>query len=308
VPRHELGYRPAFEAALRPGGQIGVHVAEWVIEPASPGLDGIAEVFAEVNFRPDLLADLATARRLGGEIFVAVADGTVVGVSSAVAFGVTGWIGGVAVRPSMGRRGIGEQLTRHAEQALYERGARTSLLHATPSARPLYARMGFVDDWQMVELRGPGGPPPPAATSTALPPITIAVRPATAADLPAVLALDRAATGEERTPLFADVWPRGALVATVDGRLQGFGLRTTGRSLGAVIAEADAVGEALVRASMAVSEGEQRIGMPADHKALQAALGRLGFAVHGYTTRMHHGPAPRAIASRIHSVFNLYWG
>ncbi|MEU6661669.1 GNAT family N-acetyltransferase [Streptomyces sp. NPDC046821] len=108
-------------------------------------------------------------------------------------------IGMVLIAQRHARRGIGRRLMRH----IVEQAQPTPLtLHATSNGRPLYEELGFKTIGRAEMVRGhftPGGPTPSVAT-----------RPATAEDLPAILRLDEAVFGSDRThmvtrlPAFAD--------------------------------------------------------------------------------------------------------
>jgi GNAT superfamily N-acetyltransferase len=279
-------------------------VPGYEIGPAGDNLDAAAEIYAAVGFRPDLVDDLYFLRRLGGEIFVAGRGGTVAGVSSCVAFAGTGWIGGVAVPPEHGRRGLGSELTDVALRALKARGVTTVLLHATEMARPLYERMGFLPEGEFAELHGRAAPP-------AAPGAPPRLRPGTGADLAAVLDLDRRATGEDRGRLLRALWPQGSLVHDEDGTLRGFLLRQSGSAVGAVIAEPDAGLDLLTTAvstGTAATGGDLRVPVPVTQTGPRELLRRLGFREAFRTTRMHLGPPPAWDADRIFSAFNLYWG
>jgi GNAT superfamily N-acetyltransferase len=279
-----------------PGYEIGT---------AGDNLDAVAEIYAAVGFRPDLVDDLYFLRRLGGEIFVAAWGGTVAGASSCIAFAGTGWIGGVAVLAEHGRRGLGTELTDVALRALKSRGVTTALLHATEMARPLYERMGFVPEGEFAELHGRAAPPP---ASPGAPPL---LRPGTGTDLAAVLNLDHRATGEDRGRLLRPLWPQGSLVHDEDGTVRGFLLRQTGSAVGAVIAEPDAGLDLLATAlstGTAATGGDLRVPVPVAQTGPRELLRRLGFREAFRTTRMHLGPSPAWHADRIFSAFNLYWG
>jgi len=280
-------------------------VLGYEIGPAGDDLDGVARIYDAVGFRPDLVDDLDFLRRLGGEVFAATMGGTVVGVSSCIAFARTGWIGGVAVAAEHGRHGLGTELTDAALRALKARGVTTALLHATGMARPLYERIGFVPEGEFAELHGRPAPRPaaPAAPSR--------LRPGTGADLAAVLHLDQRATGEDRGRLLRALWPHGGLVHDDDGTVRGFLLRQSGSAVGAVIAEPDAgldLLAAAVSASAAGTEGDLRVPVPVAQAGPRELLLRQGFREAFRTTRMHRGPSPAWHADRIFSAFNLYWG
>lgn len=274
------------------------------IGPAGDGLDAVARIYDAVGFRPDLVDDLDFLRRLGGEVFVARRAGSVVGVSSCIAFAGTGWIGGVAVAAEHGRRGLGAELTDTALRALKASGVTTALLHATEMARPLYERMGFVPEGEFAELHGRPAPRPAAPTTPGL-------RAGTVADLAAVLELDRRATGEDRGRLLRALWPRGGLVHDDGGRVRGFLLRQGGSAVGAVIADPGAgldLLAAAVSASAARTSGDLRVPLPVTQAGPRELLLRQGFREAFRTTRMHRGPSPAWHADRIFSAFNLYWG
>jgi GNAT superfamily N-acetyltransferase len=122
--------------------------------------------------------------------FVAeAADGTVVGTAVAAIHGAVAWIGTIWVHTPSRGRGLGAALTDIAVDAAERAGCTTQLLVATDAGRPLYERRGFeVQTWyRTMEARGRGGPSP--AT----------VRAYTTGDLASMIALDRQATGEDRS-------------------------------------------------------------------------------------------------------------
>jgi GNAT superfamily N-acetyltransferase len=96
------------------------------------------------------------------------------------------------------RRGLGLRLLRHA---LAESGTPAAVLTATDAGRPLYERLGFSPVSSLATLRGDFTAPTTPRR---------AVRPATAADVPAILAYDAPVFGADRTglltrlPSFAD--------------------------------------------------------------------------------------------------------
>ncbi|HST54905.1 MAG TPA: GNAT family N-acetyltransferase [Solirubrobacteraceae bacterium] len=269
-------------------------VPGYEIQPTS-SLEGIAALYADVGFRPDLVDDLAFVRRLGGIVFVARRGGEVVGAASCLAFVDSGWIGGLAVRAADRRHGLGVQLT---TAAMRELGDRTILLHATDVARPLYRRLGFVPEMEFVEFHCDALPATPNAD----------LRPGTMHDLEAVLALDRSATGEDRGALLAEIWPHGACVAFDAGAVVGFRVPQSQSSVGAVVASDGTAGGALLATALADSVGSLRIAVPAGHADLLAYLRRAGCPQTGGTTRMCLGEPRVWRPERIFATFNLYWG
>ncbi len=77
--------------------------------------------------------------------FVALHDGRVVGVSMAICFAATAWIGNVVVESGSRRRGLGQALTEAAVAAARER-AESVMLLALGDAQRIYARLGFEDE------------------------------------------------------------------------------------------------------------------------------------------------------------------
>ncbi|MEO3751736.1 GNAT family N-acetyltransferase [Streptomyces sp. B6B3] len=115
-------------------------------------------------------------------------------------------LGMMLVAQRYARRGLGLRLMRHVIAAERDGGAAAMFLTATEQGRPLYERLGFVPLGSLGTLRGHLA----AGAAPTTPPGAATIRPATAADLPAVLAYDRSAFGADRTalltrlPSFAD--------------------------------------------------------------------------------------------------------
>jgi GNAT superfamily N-acetyltransferase len=179
------------------------------------------------------------------------------------------------------RRGLATRLMRH----VIEVAAGTPLfLTATDMGQAVYERLGFKSVGQVTTLRGslaPGATPPPG----------LAVRPATAADLPAVLAYDRPVFGADRTelitrlPAYADRF----LVAERDGRLAGFGARwenVASMSLGPVAADDPAVARALLTALAAGSPLPVRLDLDSRTPGLDTWVRANGLSETGRTAVM----------------------
>ena len=121
--------------------------------------------------------------------FVAEVEGEIVGTAVGIRKGSVGWIGHVIVCQRWRGRGIGRALTETALTRLNSIGCRSLLLIATDLGRPVYERLGFRAESAYVQMRGP---------TLDRPPVDGRLRRLEAADLPAVCALDRAASGEDR--------------------------------------------------------------------------------------------------------------
>lgn len=152
----------------------------------------------------------------------------------------------IIVDPSMRGHGLGRRLMTALLDAA---GARECRLTATEDGRPLYEKLGFVATGQIHQLQGtvPDLPMPDGVT------------PATPADLPDIAALDRMATGMDRTTLLARLLAEGPVFTLrTGGTLRGFvACRPFGRGhlMGPLAARDDAAGETLMRAAIAAHAG-----------------------------------------------------
>lgn len=191
-----------------------------------------------IRIRPMLAADVdpaSDAVRRGGwgdrttffawavghpacRMYVADEAGRIVGTGVATAYGTVGWVGTIFVAPDRRGIGLGRLLTEVVIDDLEARGCRTLVLIATELGRPVYERLGFDLLASHLRLSAPG-----TADVEPVP----GVRPFAATDLPAILALDRAATGEDRSAVLAAlVAPEASRVAVRgDGSLGGFLVR-----------------------------------------------------------------------------------
>jgi GNAT superfamily N-acetyltransferase len=150
--------------------------------------------------------------------FVAVADGAIVGTGVTTVNGSVAWLGTIWVEPAWRGRGLGKALTRATIEAAETAGCQTLVLVATAAGQPLYERFGFrvQANYRIVEAPGLG-----AGSRHAR------VRAFRATDLPAMVTLDAAATGEDRAHLLSDFAAPGTTqcVERPDGELGGFVIR-----------------------------------------------------------------------------------
>ena len=279
------------------------HAPGVTIRPASvEDVERLGDLFVRAELGgPGMAATLAfVCRRLGGAAFVAD-GGEPVGASAAVTFGVSGWIGGVAVLPEHRGAGLGAALTDAAAGWLRQAGAATVSLHATAMGVPVYQRLGFAAEGRWLSLSGAPAAPPPA-----LPP---GVRTGRPGDLAAVLALDRSATGEDRGRLLRALWGSGCLVAVgPDGQVSGFHApRPVGGAGGATVAADPGSGAALLAAWQRPG-AEATAVLPEANRPGRQALEALGYRVASATTLMRRGPAPARQPEQVFGGFNLFWG
>jgi GNAT superfamily N-acetyltransferase len=282
------------------GGRVVHSPGRPAIRSARPDdLGRLGPLYEQSGFGARLAGVVGFARaRLDGEVVVAEAGGDLAGVAAGAVFEGTGWVGGVAVVPGHRRAGLGGALTEAILQFLEGRGVATALLHATALGRPVYERLGFVPEAAYLTLTGPTRPRVPGDPL---------VRPGRPADLDAVLALDRSATGEDRRRLLTALWPTGGLVAG-DGRPLGYHLASPWRSGGAVIAADPRAGLALLEALRATPGDEVAISVPAANTPAVQSLEEAGFTEHSRTIRMHRGPRIPWNPAALFGAHNLFWG
>jgi GNAT superfamily N-acetyltransferase len=204
---------------------------------------------------------------------VAEADGEVVGTAVATVNGPVAWIGTIWVRRTHRRRGLGTGLTEAVADAATSAGARTLVLTATQHGRRLYEGIGFeVQTWYRT-FEAPGLAGGDGTT-------TDGIRPFRAADLDAMLALDRVATGEDRSRVItALAGPDGTRVlADGEGRIGGFVARAPWGG-GATVAPRldDALAILRARRFASVPERRVRCGILLENERGADALEREGW-------------------------------
>jgi GNAT superfamily N-acetyltransferase len=85
-----------------------------------------------------------------GGCFVAEVDARVCATATTISYQDRfAWIGMVLVDPEFQKRGIGTQLLKKAVEYLDQRDIPTLKLDATPQGQPLYAKLGFVTEYQI---------------------------------------------------------------------------------------------------------------------------------------------------------------
>lgn len=238
------------------------------------------------------------AGREDSALLVADRDGVVVGCGGATVFPgspPTGWVHGIVVRPDVQRGGLGRALTEAAIAWLRARSVATVLLLATDAGRPVYERLGFeagerygAFDWMKDDDAG-------GAT----------VRAMTASDLPAVRALDREATGEDRSAMI-DTLASSGWVATRGDEVQGFHVACPWGG-GPTIARDPAIGLGLLRFSTRLQPAAwmRPLGVPESNAEAVRCLAARGAIARRHVTRMWLGAAPAWQPAMIFGVFNF---
>jgi GNAT superfamily N-acetyltransferase len=198
-------------------------------------------------------------------------------------------IGTMLVAARYGRRGLGRDLMTHA---LAEAGTATVFLHATPSGRPLYEKLGFVPAGTSHTYlggfvpAGRGGGPGQS-------------RPAGPGDLSAIRRLDAQANGTDRAHLVRRLpgFTEQLRVVERDGVITGYGgayrcLRYV--CIGPVIAESTADAKTLITDLAGAVAGPVRVDLDDRHPQLLDWAPACGLAWHDSSLAMvlHGRPLP----------------
>ncbi|MFG3282758.1 GNAT family N-acetyltransferase [Streptomyces sp. NPDC048111] len=192
-------------------------------------------------------------------------------------------IGMVLVAERFARQGVGRRLMK---DVLRELEGTPVTLHATPNGRPLYEELGFEVTGRAEMVMGrfqPSGPAP-----------TVATRPATAEDLPAVLRLDAEVFGEDRThmitrlPAFCDQ----LRVAEDSTGLTGFAAAWPNMAthvVGPLIARDTETAKALVASLAAGTDRPLRTDVDVRHEELLCWLKASGLEPIAFNAVMTYG-------------------
>lgn len=210
---------------------------------------------------------------------VALEAGEVVATALATPFGPVAMANMIIVDERLRGRGLGRQMM---DRALALAEPQEWRLVATQSGLPLYRKLGFVECGLVHQHQGP-------VANLAAPE---GIRWATADDLPAVAAMDRAATGADRKGLLAALAASGR-IAIAEG--EGYaGLRAFGRGevAGPVIAADGAVARRLLAFVMAGRAGAFLRVDTTDGADLSGFLAGIGLDRVDTGIAMRRGAAP----------------
>jgi GNAT superfamily N-acetyltransferase len=259
----------------------------------------------------DFVMRTPTAQPLVGEL-----EGRIVATGLGTVSLPVGWIGAIVVDEAFRRRGFGRAMTEAICDRLSAAGCVTLSLEATNAGLPLYERMGFRQATWYHQLQADHLDDAPA------PPPGSRVRMMERSDLPAVFALDRAATGEDRSAALAVLSESGGWVLVgegqalsgeagatdmSDGDLRGF-LLPAERAYGAVVAPRPEDGIYLLDLHrFLVPAGEHvRAGVPHEHEAGRQTLETRGWRETWRAPRLLLGPdvdwRPKWIWGQINSA------
>ena len=258
----------------------------------------IGDLLSRAGFGPTVSGLVAFPRESPhGDVLVADRDGRLLGGVCCASFGATGWVGALGVVPEARRRGVGAALAEAACTRLRERGAQTVLLFATDMGRPLYDRLGFVEEGGATAWRGTAG------TARA----EVSLRVVREADRPSLLALDRLATGERREPVLDALVPLSGLIAERAEQAVGWAVSSPWGA-GVAICAADSEAGVALMASAAGGPGPATMVVPDANPAAAEALSYWGFSPAAAGARMRLGPGVGWRPEMQFGLFNLFWG
>jgi ribosomal protein S18 acetylase RimI-like enzyme len=219
--------------------------------------------------------------------FVAEVDGRVVGTVTTIIYEDRfAWIGMVLVDPEFRNRGIGRALLRQAIEYLDSRGVPCLRLDATPQGRPVYEKLGFVDEYEIERWRLKRQA---VQTNSG----------ATAPDVGKVLELDREIFGADRSGLLralARLTPEFVQVLVGQTGVTGYAMGRHGSHsdhLGPWVAYDESGAEQMLDTFLARSGKESIIvDCLKSNPWARAALEARGFEFERPLTRMRRGKNP----------------
>ncbi|HEY0212410.1 MAG TPA: GNAT family N-acetyltransferase [Paenirhodobacter sp.] len=209
---------------------------------------------------------------------VALSGDTVVGTALCSAFGDQTRINMIIVEETARGQGLGRRLM---DAVIALAAGRCMALVATADGLPLYRKLGFVPTGQVLQHQG-------IVANVVTP--SAAVRRAGPDDLAALCAMDRVATGADRSAMIAGLMRIGTIYRTDTGyaALRDFG---RGQAIGPVVAADRDTAQALIAAA-ATSAGFLRVDTTSD-MGIAPFLHDLGLAHVGGGTLMVCGtPQP----------------
>jgi ribosomal protein S18 acetylase RimI-like enzyme len=220
--------------------------------------------------------------------FVAEWNGTPAGTVTTCIFGTTAWVAMVLVDASFRGRGIGTALMHHALAFLDGQRVQRVRLDATPLGRPLYEKLGFVEEYELFRYEG------------VLPALERSSQSGVSAPSPDemedLLRLDREVTGVDRERFlwrFATEFGNEARVACRGGKVVGYALGRPGTrafQIGPCLASEEA-GIWLLNDAHSRHAGENVfLDVPARNAAAVAWVEGRGLKVQRPFVRMCRGP------------------
>lgn len=217
---------------------------------------------------------------------VALWDGQPAGTAASLMLGRIGWVAMVLVDPAFRGRGIGTKLVEQAVERLQVAGAATVRLDATALGQPIYERLGFVGEYELVRWQGMA-PATPTRTDVHAP---------SEEEFASLVRLDRHVTATDRAQLLEQLraqQPAALRVFSAGRQIGGYLTYREGSSavqIGPGVALSEAAGLALADAACAELAGRRVfIDVPVDNAAACEWAERQGFTPQRKFLRMRLG-------------------
>jgi len=228
--------------------------------------------------------------------FVAELDGKPVATTTTCVFDSVAWIAMVLVDKPARHQGIATRLVEHAVQYLEGRGVETVRLDATPLGRPVYERLGFVAEYELVRLQG-------MASASALgQPVAMQVP----ADFSAAAKLDHQITGTNRHRLLEAMFrerPDAAQIVVDGSETIGYAMLRAGSratQIGPAVALTSDAGCALLDWAYQRCDGRDIfIDVPCDNQPAIDWANVKGMETQRPFTRMYRGHPVRDQAAHL---------
>lgn len=242
-------------------------------------------------------------------VFVAEDGGRACGTASAICYGDRiGWIGMILVHPEFRGKGIGSLLMRACIDFLRGRKVKAIKLDATDDGRPVYVKLGFVDErpiWRFAGEAKVGGRSSDGLQAADRGSGDLQTRIITAELWPAIASMDRAAFDGERLDLLQTLASEGPAVAAMrGGQLQAFGFARPGHlawHLGPVVGSAAGATAVIERLMGGIPAGKVFWDILPDNAVACQMAQSMGFTPIRKLTRMFLGED--MLAGRVQEVF-----
>ena len=231
---------------------------------------------------------------------VAVLDNRIVGTVTAINYANTvAWIGMMLVDREYRGRGISKLLLLDAIDKLKK--CKSIKLDATPAGRPIYLKLGFIDEYTLYRMTNP------SVSKISLRDNSVETEKMRPGDIPKVAAFDKWVFGADRTELITLLYescPELAWLIKENNRVAGFCLGRRGQNftqIGPVYASSTKGVEALIRSAINQIIGQAVVvDIPAERSETKRWLEACGFISQRPFERMYltSNPHPGNIESQ----------
>ena len=208
---------------------------------------------------------------------VAILDNRVVGTVTAINYANTvAWIGMMLVDREYRGRGISKLLLLDAIDKLDK--CKSIKLDATPAGRPVYLKLGFIDEYTLYRMTNP------SVSKISLSDDLVETKQAGPEDIPGIAAFDKKVFGADRTELITllyETCPELAWLIKENNRVAGFCLGRRGQNftqIGPVYASSEKGAKALIRSAInQIIAQAVVVDIPAEQSETERWLEACGF-------------------------------